>query len=127
MRKVLNITNHELTKDQIVDLRATLGVQEEDIQQLTDDLKQKFSAVKIETYQRHLEEIINYAKNHLVSGDVAIVQGQMGYTYRIIQELKNYGVMCVFSFTDRVSTETQKEDGSVEKTSVFKHIQFIEY
>lgn len=127
MRKAINITNHELTKDQIVDLRATLGVQEEDILQLSDDLKQKFSNVKIETYQRHLEEIINYAKRNLVSGDVAIVQGQVGYTYRIVQELKLYGVMCVFSFTDRVSTETQKEDGTIEKTNVFKHIQFIEY
>lgn len=127
MRKALNITNYDLTQDQMVDLRATLGVQEEDILQLSDDLKQKFSNVKIETYQRHLEEIINYAKRNLVSGDVAIVQGQMGYTYRIVQELKLYGVMCVFSFTDRVSTEKQNDDGTVEKTSVFKHIQFIEY
>ena len=40
--------------------------------------------------------------------------------------LKNIGVMPVYAYSQRVVTETTQDDGTVVKTSEFKHVGFVE-
>ena len=47
----------------------------------------------------------------------------MGYVER---ELRSHGIVPLYSFSQRVSVESASADGNVTKTSVFKHVAFVE-
>lgn len=44
----------------------------------------------------------------------------------LAQELRKLGIEPVFAFSKRVSVETLNSDGSTSKTSVFRHLGFVQ-
>ena len=58
---------------------------------------------------------------------VAMVQGEMTLTLALVSILREIGVKVVAACSDRCTEEVVKEDGTTEKRSVFKFVQFREY
>ena len=60
-------------------------------------------------------------------GDVALVQGEMTFTYVLVHELQARGIVCFAACSDRVTEEVVNTDGTTTKQSIFKFVQFREY
>lgn len=122
---MLNLTQHALTAEQWRD-----GAVEPE-----PDVKAEIQ--KLITFDRsvmeHPEQIWNRAKalTALIKREYplvnqAVVGGALYFMPALVRELKEAGIQPFFSYTDRVSTETQNPDGSVTKTLVFKHLGWVE-
>jgi hypothetical protein len=55
------------------------------------------------------------------------IQGENGMVFSIVSILLSYGINCYYSTTKRETNEVQTPDGSVQKTSIFRHVQFLKY
>ena len=81
------------------------------------------------------EDVENYAKDLLdkimddfpVRPDIVMIQGEMTFTYAMIQLLLVKGITSVAACSDRVSNEVVQADGTTKKVSEFKFVQFREY
>lgn len=122
---MLNLTQHVATAEQLRD-----GAVEPE-----PDVKAEIQ--KLITFDRsvmdHPEQIWNRAKalTALIKREYplvnqAMVGGALYFMPALVRELKEAGIQPFFSYTDRVSTETQNPDGSVTKTLVFKHLGWVE-
>lgn len=122
---MLNLTQHVVTAEQLRD-----GAVEPE-----PDVKAEIQ--KLITFDRsvmdHPEQIWNRAKalTALIKREYplvnqAMVGGALYFMPALVRELKEAGIQPFFSYTDRVSTETQNPDGSVTKTLVFKHLGWVE-
>lgn len=60
-------------------------------------------------------------------GDGALVQGEMTFTYALVHELQERGIVCFAACSDRVTEEVVNPDGTTTKHSIFKFVQFREY
>lgn len=60
----------------------------------------------------------------ITEAGVAMVQGESSLAYAITRRLRDRGVRVVVACTERVSSEAQKPDGTIEKTSVFQFVCF---
>lgn len=70
---------------------------------------------------------MNYIEKESNKEDYALIQGEWGFVYNAVNFCKKIGVIPVYSTTDREVREIHKEDGSVEKISIFKHIVYKKY
>lgn len=122
---MLNLTQHVVTAEQLRD-----GAVEPEA-----DVKAEIQ--KLITFDRsvidHPEQIWNRAKAlvFLIKREYplvnqVIVGGALYFMPALVRELKEAGIQPFFSYTDRISTETQNPDGSVTKTLVFKHLGWVE-
>ena len=59
-------------------------------------------------------------------GDVALIQGDFGAVYQMINFSKSIGLTTVYSTTNRLTEETY-ENGRTIKKSIFEHVMFREY
>ncbi|NPA63694.1 MAG: hypothetical protein GXO16_01845 [Epsilonproteobacteria bacterium] len=121
--KLIVFISHRLTEEQIEDARTTLGVQE--IIEMPKELKQRFSAVPPE-----LEDLSEYAKPFVSflfevgnPGDYAMIQGEFGLVYRLVEAARVIGVVLLYSTTERIVHEEEK-DGEIVKISQFRHVRF---
>lgn len=62
-----------------------------------------------------------------VRPDIVMIQGEMTFTYAMIQLLLVKGITSVAACSDRVSNEVVQADGTTKKVSEFKFVQFREY
>lgn len=68
------------------------------------------------------EIIKKYGKNIIV-----LVQGEMNFTYAVVNLFKKEGVTCLAATSERKVIETTQPDGNTKKTSVFQFVKFREY
>lgn len=59
--------------------------------------------------------------------DMVMIQGEFTLTYRVINLLKNSGIVCVAACSERKSHERVNESGATERFSVFEFVQFRKY
>ena len=57
----------------------------------------------------------------------AIVQGEMGTTFKVVEALKKEGLHCFHAVSRREVVEEALPDGSVTKKAVFRHIMWRKY
>lgn len=121
MSKFLNISNHNLTVDQLaeIDQKGWEAVE------LPEDLKKAWGSCNPSNYQEIVNDIVHYMiVNNINSALLA------GYSPAVVYACMEYACRtCMFYFahTERKSVETVQEDGSVVKTNVFKHAGFYQY
>lgn len=121
---ILNLTQHPATAEQMA--VGVVDLQGESLQVLKTLLTFKASEgipTKILVVLR-AREIARIARDFAgcesaMIGGVACLMGPL--THALTVE----GVNTVFSFSDRVSVETTQPDGSVVKTSEFRHLGFV--
>ena len=119
MLKLLNVSNHVMGLEQIKELEEKGYI----IVELPEDLKSRWSQMDPETYARTCNDVVEYAElnginaMHLAGFPPAVVLICMD-----IDRIPLY-----YAYSERVSIENVKEDGSVEKRNVFKHKGFFRY
>ena len=119
--KVNNKTNmilifsHELTTTQIDDARKSLGVR---------DFIKMPKALLLLTLQNRGKK--NFIKTNAKIGDVALVQGDFGATYSIVNFCKKNGIKAIYATTKRTIKESMVGD-KVVKNSIFEHVKFREF
>ena len=116
---IINLTQHSASAEQL-----TAGVVNMEDQKLVSDLL-TFNELP------SIEQIINKAETlaSLIDapcGTHVMIGGAPWLMVPLINSLKKRGFVPVFAFSKRVSIETVQPDGSIKKTSVFKHEGFIE-
>lgn len=71
--------------------------------------------------------LVNFTIDKFGNDIVALVQGEMTMTYKIVNEFKRHGITCVAATSEREVVKTTQSDGKTNKTSVFKFVAFREY
>lgn len=121
MRKVLNMTQHQATPDQM-----EAGVVNPDPVIIHDKIKKLLTfdeipdVTEMERRAALLADIA-VSTNH----DVAMIGGAPWFMRVLEDALRSRGVIPVYGFSRRVVTETTLPDGSVQKTTCFKHAGFV--
>ena len=112
--KIINLTQHKVSAQQVE--AGVFDLPE------TSVLKEVLTFKEIPTE----EDIENRAKLltglALTSNAASAMIGGAPYLMGTLErELKSKGIQPLYSFTERVSVDIVNEDGTVTKTSVFKH------
>ena len=80
-----------------------------------------FPAVDPKGDSDYIDKLSKYDK------PVVMLQGEFTFTYRMVKKLKDSGITVVASCSERHSVEVLKENGKVERNSVFEFVRFREY
>ncbi len=125
MKRMLLIFSHSLTPEQKEEGERNLSVRE--FVSLPSDLQSLWSQIPPEG---EIEEkagfFIEWIKNHAKEGDFALIQGEFGMTFSLVDWCLREGIVPVYSTTKRVY-EQAKEDGKIVNRHVFRHVRFREY
>ena len=70
--------------------------------------------------------VCDFIKTNAKIGDVALVQGDFGATYSIVNFCKKNGIKAIYATTKRTIKESMVGD-KVVKNSIFEHVKFREY
>ena len=121
---MINLTQHKATPEQVKqgvidtdsDIRKTL------LELLTfDDISETFPE-SLRNRANQISEIANLDGVHAS----ALIGGALYFMPYLVTALKEKNIKPFYSFTKRVIENEFSSDGSVKKTSVFKHVAFIE-
>lgn len=113
---ILNLTQHLATPEQ--------GVAEPTNKKLVQDLLTFVGLPTKEDIKAKASALANIAVDH---GASAAMIGGAPYLLSALEDaLKGRGIKSLYAYSERVSEERVREDGSVEKTNVFKHLDFVE-
>lgn len=125
--KLFLFFSHSLTEDQSIDAAETLGVTE--VLRLPEKLQTKWSQVPadIAELSDYLPQFVEWLRGEARPGDYALIQGDFGLTYAMVNACKELGLVPIYATTKRESEETVNEAGEVIKTLRFKHIRFRRY
>lgn len=116
--KILNLTQHPATPDQI-----EAGVIEPKDKEKVRELLTFNELPSYEEIMSKAQALADIAVEHGVTK--AIIGGALFFMTPLAAILRCRGVTPLFSFTKRVVEEKVLEDGTVEKKAVFKHEGWI--
>ena len=118
--------SHKLTNEQIISANRDLKC--ENLVYLPEELQNLWSNIppKDEGY-KYLTNFKIFILNNYKKGDYALIQGDWGYTYHMVQFCKEIGVIPIYSTTERNSRDIINNDGSISKISLFKHVIYKRY
>lgn len=125
MKKALNTMQHPLTDDQIADLNNMFN--EVNVSKLMDvdlELSKQLSSVSVDA---NLDDLANKLIEVARKFDIVILPiGSPAFMFKFARKTHaNVDITFLFAHSDRVSIEKQNEDGTVSKTSIFKHVKFL--
>ncbi len=126
MKRMYILLNHTITKQQILDAKSMLGICE--FIEPDANLKNNWSNIPPEV--DNIEPYLMGFKSWLGSaskGDYLLLSGDFGACHRVANWCKERGVTPLYATTKRDATEKLHTNGTIEKTSVFKHIRFREW
>lgn len=125
MKKAFCLLNHELTQNQILELKGNFGA--EKIEYPPESLSKMWS--QIPAVEEIDMNVINAVVNWLSSAnqnDVLIVQGEFGSTFMIVDYALKRNLIPVHAVTRRVAQES-REGEIVKRQYVFEHVCFRKY
>ena len=129
--KVLNVSNHKLTPEQIQMIRDYFNPEDSvEIVELPDDIREQFKNLPPDSSERKkiINDIINFIENEKI--DFVHADGEAHFIHILINYIYDYygGYVRVFKFySERKSVEETLPDGSVIKKNIFKPICILEY
>lgn len=120
--KVVNLTHHEATPEQKVAGVEDVSASMRDWvrRQLTFD-----GAPTVAEIRRRARELARTAAKAL-GADAVMIGGAPWFMAELERALFCYGVKPLYAFSRRETVEEKAEDGSVRKTTVFRHKGFVE-
>ena len=125
--KILNFTQHTLTKEQIESLvREGFNLENVEIEapQYLKNCLTFTECPSREELQFRARALADYAKNQCEATDV-IVGGAPYFMGALETALEARGIKPRYAFTERVVEETVNPDGTTTKTSVFRHSGWV--
>ncbi|MBM4356165.1 MAG: hypothetical protein FJ109_20630 [Deltaproteobacteria bacterium] len=125
--RLLLLFSHELLPEQESDARASLGVRE--IVPLPPDLLRLWQDVPADSADiaDYLAPVIDWLRQLARPGDLVLVQGDFGATWLAVNKVVRLGAVAIYATTVRESHEAVTGDGSVVKSSRFRHVRFRRY
>jgi CRISPR-associated DxTHG motif protein len=120
--RLFNVTNHQLTADQIEDARQRWDIV--DVVDLDEELKAVWANIEVGSAASLIFDRLWQRSTH---ADVIVVQGEYGATFTLVSMLRTAGRRVVYASTAREVTECQEPDGSVTTVHRFRHRGFLEY
>ena len=130
MPKLFLLFSHQLTPEQTKDAFHRFSIRESDIYPLPSDLKQLWSQVPPDSQLQmkdYLAPILTWLLAHSQERDYMLIQGEPGAVNYLIQFSWKNQLRPIYATTKRIISEKKLPDGSIKKTSVFKHIAFRDY
>jgi len=125
IKKLVNVTNHNLSDDQLADAKKNLFLEE--VMELPLELKKLWANIPTDdTIEEHLVPLEEWLEVNTSRKDILVVQGETGATYQLVSFLQLIDRTVVHATTTRESVETVV-DGKTIKRSVFKHCMFRQY
>ncbi|MBP5451329.1 MAG: hypothetical protein J6Y16_03735 [Treponema sp.] len=125
MKKAFCLLNHELTQNQIAELKGKFRI--ERIVYPREELSKMWSQI---TATEELDmDVINTVVSWLSSAnqnDVLIVQGEFGSTFMIVDYALKNGLIPLHAVTERVANE-QRNGEIVYRQYIFEHVCFRKY
>jgi hypothetical protein len=125
-KQLLLLFSHSLTKEQIVDANNSLQI--DNFISLPDNLQTIWSNIPadIDEVKSYLQPIKEFIQMKLNRGDMALIQGDFGAVYNMVNFTKDLDIIPIYATTKRETKEIFK-DGKIIKTSIFKHTRYREY
>lgn len=120
MARVVNLTQHKATEEQLAE--GVIDLPEEDRAYLQTLLtfNQIPQSSLIATRAADIADIaVKYGATHAMIGGAPFLMSQMEAA------LKAQGVQPLYSFTQRVTEEQTQQDGTVKKVALFRHEGFV--
>lgn len=126
MKQMFLLFSHKLTLSQEEDAINSLKV--EKFIPLPKNLQDLFSNIPndLDSLNNYLKPIKEFLKDYSINDDIALIQGDFGATYILVNFAKSLKLKAVYSTTKRVTQEFE-EDGKIIKKSIFEHERFREY
>lgn len=118
--KMLNVSNHKFTPEQVDDLKRNWEVTE--IIELPNELKTKWGNLTPTDYKDVCKEVISEAYKL----DEVPYMHIAGFPAAVCEIVKEYP-LCLYAYSERLSQDIPQEDGTVKKISVFNHKGFYRY
>lgn len=128
MKKILFlIFNHHITSDQADNARADLGT--DTFVPLPEHLKPLWQQIPPDLAEitDYLEPIKRWLLSQADQGDYALIQGDFGACYVLVNAAFENGLIPVYSTTERKAREVHSANGDVELTHSFRHVAFRRY
>ena len=116
----LNITNHNLTGDQKLDI----NINNFEPVELPEALKQRWGQMTPDNWKDTYEDVLKFALDLKADELVCLIAGYAPAVYNLTYDLDRRGDTVVFADSKRVSIESTDANGAVTKNSVFKHQGF---
>ena len=120
--KIVNLTQHQPTVEQIASGVETLDEKQEIIKKL---LTFNELPVDKEELKERAIRLANIAKEEGVY-EYAMIGGAPYLMSYLEKSLKNLGIQPLYSFSKREVIEKKQDNGEIQKISFFKHIGWIE-
>lgn len=119
--------SHRLTQKQIEESRDKLEVTE--YIYLPEDLKNLWSHINPtgDLEIEYFKDIITFIKDNGKKGDIALVQGDFGATYIMVNWCIENGFIPIYSTTERVYSLEKSVDGKTINRHIFEHVRFRRY
>lgn len=126
-KKLFLLFSHQPTPEQLVDARVSLGV--ESIVEMPGELREIWHQIPpdAEAVDSFLGPVKEWLVKNSRQGDIALIQGDFGATYLMVNFVGELGLVLVYSTTTRRACEKVQKDGSVKTEHVFRHRRFRVY
>lgn len=127
MPNIFILLSHKLTQEQIDALKNELKIN--NIILLPENLQLLWGNIPPEPEKIHdiLNPIRLWLKENAKSGDYALIQGDMGATYQMINYAFSINIHPCYTTTERISLQEKDNNGTVNVIKQFKHIRFRLY
>ena len=125
MAKVFCLLNHELTQNQILELKDKFGV--EKIEYPSEQLSKSWSQIPAveEIDMSIITAIVNWLSS-ANQNDILIVQGEFGSTFMLVDYALKKNLVPIYAVTTRISKDVRVGE-QVQKVNVFEHVCFRKY
>jgi len=126
MYRIINITNHLMTKEQFIDAQVNLNVMEE--LPLPSNLQSLWGSVppELESVNDYVVPVTNWLAVNYEPTDIVWVQGEWGSVFAVVNWCRKHKVRCVYATTRREAQEIHTDKG-VQMIHVFKHVRFRDF
>lgn len=126
MKQMFLLFSHKLTKIQEDDAKKNLNIDK--FISLPEKLQFYWSNVDPISYDEdNFNEIMKFVEGNANEGDYILIQGEWGFVHNAVLYCKKINLIPVYSTTTREVKEIYKEDGNVEKISLFRHFIYKLY
>lgn len=127
MPNIFILLSHKLIQEQISVMKNELQIS--NIIHLPEKLHSLWSNIPPEPEKIHdiLNPIRLWLKENAKSGDYALIQGDMGATYQMINYAFSINIYPCYTTTKRISLQEKDDNGTVNLIKQFKHVRFRLY
>jgi hypothetical protein len=124
--KLFVLMNHTLTRTQKEEISRTFD--SPDIVLPPDRIAEVWSSIDpVRDSASQISIALEWLENNGLEGDVVLVQGEYGATFFIVSYCFVRGLIPIYATSRRVYEETVRDDGSVERSHIFRHVRFQRY